>query len=125
MNAIKNHAMAISTLVLCGMMLLYFHNLRPQFHKVKEDYKESRSVNLSQETDKQQLSKILITNGYVANQRDANFVADTLVARLKRGMAYTNLYDLKKRDYGKVPASVMGKEGVLTNKLALSCEGFA
>lgn len=124
MNAIKNHAMAISTLVLCGMMLLYFHNLRPQFHKVKEDYKESRSVNLSQETDKQQLSKILITNGYVANQQDADFVADTLVARLKRGMVYTNLYDLKKRDYGKVPASVVEKEGVLTNKLALSCEGL-
>ena len=119
-----NHAMAISTLVLCGMMLMFLNNLRPQFQKVEEDYKESRSVNLSQETDKQQLSNILITNGYVANQRDADFVADTLVARLRRGMVYTNLYDLKKRDYGKVPASVVEKEGVLTNKLALSCEGL-
>lgn len=119
-----NHAMAISTLVLCGMMLMFLNNLRPQFQKVEEDYKESRSVNLSRETDKQQLSNILITNGYVANQRDADFVADTLVARLKRGMVYKNLYDLKKRDYGKVPASVVEKEGVLTNKLALSCESL-
>ena len=119
-----NHAMAISTIVLCVMMLMYLNNLRPQFHKMEEDYKGSRSVNLSRETDKQQLSKILITNGYVANKRDADFVADTLVARLKRGMVYTNLYDLKKRDYGKVPASVVEKEGVLTNKLALSCEGL-
>lgn len=119
-----NHAMAISTLVLCGMMLMFLNNLRPQFQEVEEDYKESRSVNLSRETDKQQLSKILITNGYVANKRDADFVADTLVARLKRGMVYTNLYDLKKRDYGKVPASVVEKEGVLTNKLALSCESL-
>lgn len=122
MNAIEKYAMIVSTLILCGMFLLYLHNLSPQLKKVEEDYKEAYAINLSSETDKQQLSQILITNGYVANQRDAVYVADTIVARLKRGMSYENLYYLQKRDYGQVPALVAEKEGVLTNKLKLSYE---
>lgn len=122
MNAIEKYAMVASTLILCGMFILYLHNLSPQLKKVEEDYKEAYAINLSSETDKQQLSQILITNGYVANQHDADYVADSIVARLKRGILYTNLYYLQKRDYGQVPAMVAEKEGVLTNKLKLSYE---
>lgn len=122
MNAIEKYAMVASTLILCGMFILYLHNLSPQLKKVEEDYKEAYAINLSSETDKQQLSQILITNGYVANQHDADYVADSIVARLKRGILYTNLYYLQKRDYGQVPAMVAEKEGVLTNKLKLSHE---
>lgn len=114
--------MIVSTLLLCGMLLMYLHNLHPQFGKVEEDYKEANAINLSPKTDKQQLSQILIANGYVANQNDADFVADTIIARLKSGMTFSNLYHLQKRDFGQVPASVAEKEGVLTNKLALSYE---
>ena len=122
MDAIRKYAMLISTLVLCGMMLMFFNNLRPRFEEVEEDYKHDRAINLSPETDSGKLSQILMTNGYVADQKDADFIADTIVARLKRGMEYPNLYHLQKRDYGKVPASVAEKENVLTNKLYLSYE---
>lgn len=114
--------MLISTLVLCGMMLMFFNNLRSRFEEVEEDYKHDRAINLSPETDSGKLSQILMTNGYVADQEDADFIADTIVARLKRGMEYPNLYHLQKRDFGKVPASVAEKENVLTNKLYLSYE---
>ena len=114
--------MLISTLVLCGMMLMLFNNLRSRFEEVEEDYKHDRAINLSPETDSGKLSQILMTNGYVADQEDADFIADTIVARLKRGMEYPNLYHLQKRDFGKVPASVAAKENVLTNKLYLSYE---
>ena len=122
MNAIEKYAMVVSTLLLCGMMLLYLHNLRPQFKEVRDGYKGSNVINLSPETDKQQLSQILITNNYVSNQCDADYVTDTIVARLKRGMSYANLYYFQKRDYGQVPALVAEKEDVLTNKLKLSYE---
>ena len=122
MNGVGKHAMLVSTLVLLGMLLLFFHNINPQLKEVEDGYRASQTINLSEETDKQQLSHFLMTNGYVANQRDADFVADTIVARLKRGLRYSNLYHLQKRDYGKVPASVAETEGVLTNKLALSYE---
>ncbi|MBR3557513.1 MAG: FtsW/RodA/SpoVE family cell cycle protein [Bacteroidales bacterium] len=122
MGTIRKYAMLISTLVLCGMMLMFFNNLRPRFEEVEEDYKHDRAINLSPETDSGKLSQILMTNGYVADQKDADFIADTIVARLKRGMEYPNLYHLQKRDFGKVPASVAEKENVLTNKLYLSYE---
>ena len=41
MNAIEKYAMVFSTLILCGMFLLYLHNLSPQLKKVEEDYKEA------------------------------------------------------------------------------------
>lgn len=122
MGTIKKYATLISTLVLCWMLLVYLINLRPHFKEVDADYKEGRAINLSRETDPVQLSQVLITNGYVATQRDADFVADTLTARLQRGMSFSNLYHLLKRDYGQVPATVVEKENLLTNKLTLSNE---
>ncbi len=112
----------LSTILLCLMLFLLLKNLRPRFNEVKEDYKHNYAINLSKETDPKKLSKILITNGYVATRRDADYIADTLVSRLQRGMEYSNLFNLLKRDYGKVSALVAEKERVLTNKLSLSYE---
>ena len=120
MGTIKKYAILISTLLLCGMLLMFFHNLRPRFEEVESDYKADRAVNLSRETDPQKLSQILITNGYVKNPKDARYVADTLTARLKRGLNYPNLYHLQKRDYGKIPALVAEKDSVFTDVLNLS-----
>lgn len=112
----------LCSLLLCVLCFKYLHNLKPQFEKINVDYKDHRALNLSSITSSSELSELLLDNGYVANKKDADFVADTIVARLKRGMKYSNLYFLQKRDYGKVPAMVVEKEGVLTNKLSLSSE---
>ena len=88
MNAFRKHPILISALLLCGFLFMYFQNLRPRFDEVESDYKADRAINLSRETDPQKLSQILITNGYVKNPKDAHYVADTLVERLKRGMKY-------------------------------------
>jgi len=120
MNIIRKYtAILIATLLLCGFLFMYLKNLRPRFEELEADYKADpcRAVNLTRETDKQQLSQILITNGYVKTTKDACYVADTLVERLKRGMNYPNLYHLQKRDYGKVPALEAEKAGVLTDVL--------
>ena len=116
------YAILYSTLFLCGLLIMFLHNLKPQFQKVEKAYEEHHALNLSDKTSPTELSELLFDNGYVANKKDADFVADTIVARLKRGMRYSNLFCLQKRDYGKVPASVVEREGMLTNKLALSCE---
>lgn len=119
MNTIRKYAILISTLLLCGMLFMFFKNLRPRFEEVECDYKASpsRAINLSRETGSQKLSQILITNGYVKNPKDARYIADTLTARLKRGLEYPNLYHLQKRDYGKVPALVAEKDSVFTEVL--------
>lgn len=119
MNTIRKYAILISTLLLCGMLFMFFKNLRPRFEEVECDYKASpsRAINLSRETGSQKLSQILITNGYVKNPKDARYIADTLTARLKRGLNYPNLYHLQKRDYGKIPALVAEKDSVFTEVL--------
>lgn len=122
MGTIKKYAILISSLLLCGMLVMYLNNLRPRFNEVEEEYKHNRAINLSREVDPNKLSQILIANGYVATQRDADFIADTLTARLQRGIRFSNIYHLLKRDYGYVPATVVEKENVLTNKLSLSYE---
>lgn len=122
MNRFRKYAMLISTLLLCGMLFLFFKNLRPRFNEVEADYISSpiRAINLSQETDADGLLQILINNGYVADPKDAKYIADTLVARLKKGLEYPNLYYLQKRDYGKVPALVADSLGVLVDKVQAS-----
>lgn len=124
MSSLRKYAMLIATLLLCVFLLLFFRNLRPRFEKVEADYVSSpvRAVNLSRETTSAELSQILISNGYVSDPVDAGFIADTLVARLKRGVNYPNLYYLQKRDYGKVPALVADSVGVLVEKVAASYE---
>jgi len=120
MNIIKKYTAAlIATLMMCGLLFLFLNNLRPRFEEVEADYSANpkRAVNLSRETDKEQLSQILITNGYVKSPKDARYIADTLTARLKRGLNYPNLYHLQKRDYGKIPALVAEKDSVFTDVL--------
>ena len=120
MKVIPKCAILISALLLCGFLFMYFQNLRPHFDEVESDYKADRAINLSRETDPQKLSQILITNGYVKSPKDARYIADTLTARLKRGLNYPNLYHLQKRDYGKIPALVAEKDSVFTDVLNLS-----
>ena len=117
MGIFRKYAILCSTLVLCGLLLALFHNLSPQFQKTERDYKEHRAINLSAQTSKTDLSALLYNNGYVANEKDAAFIADSLVDRLKR-LNYPNLYHLQKRDYGKVPMLVADSAGVLTKKVA-------
>lgn len=109
-----------STLLLCMMLLAFFGNLSFRFQEVEDNYKHSRVINLCEETSSQELSQLLMANDYVTNQRDADFVADTLVARLRSGMEFSNLFHLQKRDYGQVSALVAEREGVLKDKVTES-----
>lgn len=112
--------MLITTLILCSLLFLYFHNLRPRFKVVEENYANYSTVNLSRDVSRDKLSDVLANNHYVANRRDADFVADTLASRLHRGLRYSNLYHLQKRAYGKVPALVADSAHVLIEKLERS-----
>lgn len=125
MHSFRKYAMVIATLLLCGMLLLFLGNLRPHFKEVEIDYKSTpvRAITLSRETDARALSQILLTNGYVTEKKDADFISDTLVSRLKR-MKLPSLYALQERECGQVPVSVAEREGVLMNKVALSCENL-
>lgn len=108
----------ISTLLLCMMLSAFFGNLSSRFQEVEDNYKHSRVINLCEETSSQEFSQLLMANDYVANQRDADFVADTLVARLRSGMEFSNLFHLQRRDCGQVSALVAEREGVLTDKVS-------
>lgn len=116
MKWISKLSMLLVTLVLCGMLLSLLHNQHARFSQVATDYREGRAINLSYKIDKNNLSKILLRNGYVANERDARFVADTLTQRLQR-MSFPNLYHLQKRAYGQVPAAAADSAHVLQNML--------
>ena len=101
------------------MMFMFLQNLKPQFDQVEKGYKEKSAINLSATTSKKDLSDLLYNNGYVENSRDAKYIADTLVDRLKR-QKFSNLYDLQKRAKGKIPMVVADSAKVLTNKVELS-----
>lgn len=113
------YSFLISTLLLCGLMFLFLHNLSPKFKKTEHNYECGRAINLSKNTSKQELSALLVNNGYVSNSKDADFIADTLTARLQR-LQYPNLFYLQKRAYGKVPAVVADSAGVLIKELKKS-----
>lgn len=122
LNTIKKHSIFLAAFILCAMLFCYHRNINPQLNKTVDNYKSSSAINLSPETDEQRLSQILINNNYVHDRHEADFVADTIVARLKRGIKYSNIYDLQKRNLGQVPASVVEKEGIFTDKLLRSYE---
>ena len=113
---LRKYAILCSTLLLCVFLYVFLHNLKPLFDKTEGDYKQNYAVNLSEKTPKDKLQEVLLNNGYVANEKDAAFVADTLVSRLKR-MDYPNLYHLQKRVYGQVPMLVADSLKVLTRKV--------
>lgn len=121
MRIFHKYAVLCSTIILCGLLLVFFHNLSSKFQKTERDYKEHRAINLSSQTSKTDLSDLLYNNGYVANERDAAYIADSLVNRMKR-FKYPTLYHLQKRDYGKVPMLVADSAGVLTEKVNHSNE---
>ena len=120
---LRKYAFLCATLFLCGLLFVFLYNLRPLFDKVEKDYAERRAINLSPKSlrDSRLLSDILYNNGYVTNQKDADYIADTLVERVKR-LTFSNLYDLQKRAYGKAPMMVADSAGVLVNKVSQSNE---
>ena len=120
MNKLSKYAMLISTLLLCGLMFLFLNNLRSNFKQTEENYKNRRAVNLSKELSAGELSDILLDNNYVSNKKEAALAADSIVARLNRGLKYSNLYYLQKRAFGKIPAIVADSLGVFTAKLERS-----
>lgn len=116
MKWISKLSMLLVTLVLCGMLMSLLHNQQARFYQVETDYREGRAVNLSYKIDKDNLAQILLRNGYVTNESDARFIADTLAQRLQR-MSFPNLYHLQKRAYGQVPAAAADSAHVLQNML--------
>ena len=121
MKWLSKISMPLATLILCALLFSLLHNLKPYFERVEEDYAKNHAINLSDKTDADKLAKILLVNEYVANERDARFVADTLTQRLKR-LTFSNLYDLQKQDYGKVSVASAESAQVLENKIEKSYE---
>lgn len=124
MKSVSKYAMIVSTILLFGMLLLFLSNLKPQFQEVEYNYKHHLSINLSPDITSEKISDILLNNGYVANKQDADFIADTLAARLQRKLEYSNLYHLQKKNFGKVPALVADSAKVLTKALEKSYESI-
>lgn len=117
MKTFSKYSVLISTLALCGLLLVFLNNLRPELKQTEENYSRERAVNLSKDLSSEELSAILLSNNYVANQREANLIADTITARLNKGLEYPNLYYLQKRAYGKIPALVADSACVFEKRL--------
>lgn len=124
MNRLSKYAMLISTLLLCGLLFLFLNNLRSDFKQTEENYNCQRTVNLSKDLSTAELSNVLLTNNYVGTRKEAELAADSITARLNRGLKYSNLYYLQKRAYGKIPATVADSLHVFTAKLDRSKEAI-
>lgn len=121
MNTFRKYAVLSATLLLCGLLFSLLLNKRQHFREVEENYAEYRAINLQKGISVNNLSALLLRNGYVANDSDAFLIADTVAARLER-YRYPTLYHLQKRAYGQIPASVADSDNRLTEKLKRSCE---
>lgn len=120
MKSFSKYSMLISTLVLCGLLSFYLLNLRPKFKEIEKNYNDRVAVNLSKDLSSSELSAVLLANNYVTNKREADLIADTITARLNRGLKYPNLYYLQKRAYGQIPALVADSLNLFRTKLEKS-----
>lgn len=108
----------MATLMLCGLLFLYFRNLNPLFTEVENGYGHN-IVNLSSQTDSAELANLLLNNRYVKDTAEARLIADTLTKRLQR-MSFPNLYHLQKRDYGQIPVRVADSLHIFEDRVRLS-----
>lgn len=123
MNTFRKYAVLLATLLLCGLFVSLLLNKRQYFREVEDNYANHRSINLQKGISVNDLSALLLRNGYVANDSDAFLIADTVAARLER-FRFPTLYHLQKRAYGQIPASVADSVGRLTKKLERSYEAI-
>ncbi|WP_405375725.1 FtsW/RodA/SpoVE family cell cycle protein [Pseudobutyrivibrio sp.] len=122
MKFINRHPILLSSVVLLGLLTMFLCNISQALKDTEQDYTDGRAYNLDKNLPAKELSDLLYINGYVDNINDADFIADTLTARLRRGLHYTNLYNLQKRWYGTVPMLLADSLGVLKNRVQISNE---
>lgn len=118
---IGKHSMLFVSVVLCLMLFVFINNLSSTFDTFTKNYENGTTINLDENTSAQELSKLLYRNRYVNNNIDADFAADTIVARLKRER-FKYLYQLQKRGYGTIPMLQAESFGVFNERVKNSNE---
>ena len=94
---VARYAMLIVS-VLLGILFLKFHyNLKAEFESIDKEYEAGSAVLLTKGVDRQKLSDILYRNAYVADRRDADFIAVEIGNRLDRGWALSSIMVFRRK----------------------------
>lgn len=99
----------VFAVMICCYLGLVFNN-QERFDKLEGQYKDKTAVNLDSEMKKGVLSRILLNNGYVPTEEDADFVAAFLVGKLAKQDPPEALFDLKMRKW-QMPAALIDSCG--------------
>lgn len=113
-----------ATIVLWIMYSFCLRSYNDKFDQINQNIKDKTTIVLSAYTDSVLLKKIIYDNGYCETERDAAFVAKTLVDRLQNGKMedFNYLYALQKRANGQVSAHIADSCQVLSTALLVSRE---
>lgn len=116
--------MVIATVILWCQYGMCLKNFNKKFDQINQGIKDKTTVLLSSSTDSVLLKQIIFNNGYCETERDAAFIAQTLVDRLQNGEmeSFNSLYALQKRVNGQVSARVADSCQVLSTALRISRE---
>ena len=111
-----------ATIVLWIMYSFCLRSYNDKFDQINQNIKDKTTIVLSAYTDSVLLKKIIYDNGYCETERDAAFVAKTLVDRLQNGKMedFNYLYALQKRANGQVSAHIADSCHVLDTALLVS-----
>lgn len=114
----------LATLILWFLYSSCLKSYNDRFEQINQDIKDKTTIVLSANTDSVLLKQIIYDNGYCETERDAAFIAKTLVDRLQNGEmeGFNNLYALQKRANGQVSAHIADSCQVLNTALLVSRE---
>ena len=107
----------VFAVMICCYLGLVFNN-QERFDGLEKQYKEKTAVNLDSEMKKEVLSRILLNNGYVPTEEDADFIAAFLEGKLAKQEAPEALFDLKMRKW-QIPAALVDTSGTPSLKTRL------
>lgn len=116
--------MILATVILWFLYSFCLRSYNDKFDQINQNIKDKTTIVLSANTDSVLLKQIIYDNGYCETEKDAAFIAKTLVDRLQNGEMedFNNLYALQKRANGQVSAHIADSCQVLSTALLVSRE---
>ena len=114
----------VATIILWCIYGACLKSINKKIDQINQGINDKTTIVLSANTDSVLLKQIIFDNGYCETEKDAAFIAKTLVDKLQDGEMkdFNNLYALQNRANGQVSAHIAESCQVLNTTLLISRE---
>lgn len=104
------------TIIVCYLGLNA--NKKDSFVKVEQQYQDKIAVNLDKGLKPRHLANVLLNNGYVSSQEDADFIAEFITQKLMNDTVPQAISDFNKRSW-QLPQALVESKGTQTYRKKL------